>query len=335
MPAAPANLITGFLGVGKTTAIRSLLDRKPTDQNWAVLVNEFGDIGIDGAELGGDSDRVRMVPGGCICCVGNVAMGVALADLIRKQRPDRILIEPTGLGHPTGILDLLREAEQAGQISLHATICLVDPRRIDELSDAESEVFQDQIHMADVLIGHKWDLADDTDRQAFDDWAKKLFPPKGHLTTASQGEFDMALLDLDPDPTRVALFPEAHADPHYHHAHDPNHELAPGRPLRAINQGQGHVSCGWLFAPEEVFDRRRLLGLLTDLEGILRLKGVFRTGRHWMLIDRVGDELSRATIAYRRDSRIECIAEEENAPDWDALEASLVACLRPRAKTTQ
>lgn len=332
MTPVPANLITGFLGVGKTTAIRSLLARKPADEVWAVLVNEFGDIGIDGAAVGGESDRVRMVPGGCICCVGNVAMGVALTDLIRTQRPDRILIEPTGLGHPAGILDLLREAEQAGQIALRATVCLVDPRRIAELTEAESEVFQDQIHMADVLIGHKWDLAGADERKAFSSWAAALFPPKGEVATASHGEIELALLDLDPDPARVALFPDAHAAPHHHHEHAPAGELAPGRPIRSVNRGQGHVACGWIFAPEDVFDRRRLLELLSEMENVLRLKGVFRTGRHWMLVDRVGEELGRATIAYRRDSRVEVIAEEDNAPDWDALEAGLLTCLRPRAK---
>jgi len=111
----------------------------------------------------GESEHIRMVPGGCICCVSNVAMRVALTDLIRRQRPDRVLIEPAGLGHPAGALDHLRESEQAGQIDLRATLCLIDPRRIKELCLGESEIFQDQIHMADVLIEHKWILSNDVD----------------------------------------------------------------------------------------------------------------------------------------------------------------------------
>jgi G3E family GTPase len=336
----PANLITGFLGVGKTTAIKSLLARKPAAERWAVLVNEFGDIGIDGPMLEerleeGQQDNVRMVPGGCICCVGNVAMGVALADLIRSRKPDRILIEPTGLGHPAGILDLLREAEGAGQIALRATLCLVDPRRLYALTEAESEVFQDQIHMADAVIAHKTDLASEGELAAFRAWAAALFPPKSHIGEASQGALDLALLDLDADPLRAPLFPEAHAD-HHHHDHGPATAapLGPGQPVRAENTGDGYVACGWIFAPEDVFDRRKLLTLLDGIEGVERLKGVFRTGRHWMLVNRVADgELARATIAYRRDSRVEIIAAEGNAPDWDALEAALVACLRVRAIT--
>ena len=120
-----------------------------------TIIDIIGTLDTDGDGVsgeGGDDDLIRMVPGGCICCVGNMAMGVALADLIRKVSPARLLIEPTGLGHPAGVLDLLREAESVGQIDLRATICLVDPRRLAEINEAESEIFQDQIHMADALI---------------------------------------------------------------------------------------------------------------------------------------------------------------------------------------
>ena len=216
MTMVPTNLITGFLGVGKTTAIRSILKRKPINENWAVVVNEFGEIGIDGAIFDGETDNIRMVPGGCICCVSNVAMGVALTDLIQRQQPDRVLIEPTGLGHPAGILDLLREAEQAGQIELRATLCLLDPRRIEEWDAIESQVFQDQVHMADVLIGHKWDLLTDTDKMRFQSWASEIFPPKVHFTSASNGNIDLELLDLNLDPSRTPIFPEAHAANHRH-----------------------------------------------------------------------------------------------------------------------
>lgn len=333
----PTNLITGFLGVGKTTAIKSLLARKPGSEVWAVLVNEFGDIGIDAAAIGsgegGDDDPIRMVPGGCICCVGNMAMGVALADLIRKVSPARLVIEPTGLGHPAGILDLLREAENAGQIELRATICLVDPRRLAELNEAESETFQDQIHMADALIAHKCDLANAEERAAFTKWAAELFPPKSYVGDAAEGGFNTKLLDLDANPMRTPLFPDAHAEVHnQHHAGtERDAALKPGVPVRAMNTGLGHKACGWIFSPEDVFDRRRLLELLSAIDNIVRLKGVFRTGRHWMLVDKVGDELGRATIAYKRDSRVELIVSDDvDTMDWEELERALVDCLRPR-----
>ena len=103
-PAVPTNIITGFLGVGKTSAILYLLSQKPAHERWAVLVNEFGEIGVDGSLLNGQYSKeqgifIREVPGGCMCCASGLPMQIALNQLLSKAKPDRLLIEPTGLGH--------------------------------------------------------------------------------------------------------------------------------------------------------------------------------------------------------------------------------------------
>lgn len=80
----PTNIITGFLGVGKTSAILHLMENKPENESWAVLVNEFGEIGIDGSLVSGSKglDKpqifIREVPGGCMCCAAGLAMQIAL-----------------------------------------------------------------------------------------------------------------------------------------------------------------------------------------------------------------------------------------------------------------
>ena len=93
------NIITGFLGAGKTTTILHLLKNKPKNENWAVLVNEFGEIGIDGALMVEHGAMIKEIPGGCMCCTAGVPMSVGINALLRTN-PDRLLIEPTGLGHP-------------------------------------------------------------------------------------------------------------------------------------------------------------------------------------------------------------------------------------------
>ena len=98
------HLITGFLGVGKTTAILNLLKQKPEDEKWAVLVNEFGEVGVDGAVLQSQGAVVKEIPGGCLCCVSGLPFQIGLNMLIAKEKPDVLLIEPTGLGHPRNIL---------------------------------------------------------------------------------------------------------------------------------------------------------------------------------------------------------------------------------------
>jgi G3E family GTPase len=96
----PTNLVMGFLGVGKTTAILDLLKQKPKNENWAVLVNEFGKIGIDGAIYTAAGVTVKEVAGGCLCCAVGIPFQVSVNQLLKEVRPDRLLIEPTGLGHP-------------------------------------------------------------------------------------------------------------------------------------------------------------------------------------------------------------------------------------------
>ena len=92
----PTNLITGFLGVGKTTAVIDLLKRKPPGAPWAVLVNEYGDVSIDDALIAGSGPEgvtVREVAGGCVCCASAPYLPVAIHFLLVDAKPERLLIE--------------------------------------------------------------------------------------------------------------------------------------------------------------------------------------------------------------------------------------------------
>ena len=108
--AVPTNIITGALGVGKTTFIKQLLQSKPANERWAVLINEFGEVGIDGAMLRSASQSVfiKEVPGGCMCCSSGLPMQVALNQLLAQAHPHRLFIEPTGLGHPKEVIQILK-----------------------------------------------------------------------------------------------------------------------------------------------------------------------------------------------------------------------------------
>ena len=149
------NLITGFLGSGKTTTIRHLLAHKPDQERWAVLVNEFGEIGIDGALLADSGAVLKEIPGGCMCCVNGLPMQVGLNMLLQQAKPDRLLIEPTGLGHPKQILSLLTQESYAGWIDLQATLCLLDARQLSQPRYRDNENFRDQLAAADVILASK------------------------------------------------------------------------------------------------------------------------------------------------------------------------------------
>ena len=108
----PCTLVTGFLGAGKTTVINQLLATKPNDERWALLINEFGRIGIDGALLASSQDNdleqkniaIREVSGGCICCTSQLPLQIAISRLLSDNHPRRLLIEPTGLAHPRELI---------------------------------------------------------------------------------------------------------------------------------------------------------------------------------------------------------------------------------------
>ena len=161
--AIPTNIITGFLGAGKSSAILNLLKHKPMQERWAVLVNEFGEIGVDGSLFEGQHTQeqgvfIREVPGGCMCCVAGLPMQVALNQLLKLARPDRLLIEPTGLGHPKEILQTLSTDTYRSVINLQQIITLVDARKLSDRRYTEHQTFNEQIAIADIVVGNKQDL---------------------------------------------------------------------------------------------------------------------------------------------------------------------------------
>ena len=164
------NLITGFLGSGKTTSILHLLANKDPAEKWAVLVNEFGEVGIDGALLSESGAMIKEIPGGCMCCVNGLPMQVGLNTLLRQGKPDRLLIEPTGLGHPKQILDLLTAPVYEPWIDLRATLCLLDPRLLLDEKAVANENFRDQLASADVIVANKEDRATAESQAALEAW---------------------------------------------------------------------------------------------------------------------------------------------------------------------
>ena len=330
----PTNTFTGLLGVGKTSAILNLLELKSSSEKWAVLVNEFGDVPIDQTvfeEIEVEGVHIREVAGGCLCCTAGVPLQVALTLLLREARPDRLLIEMSGMGHPGSVLFSLREGSLSEALDLRATICLIDPRDVDEPDLRNAQIFQDQVHLADVLVANKTDLADEHEMEFFEEWSRALYPAKHTVATTANGILDPAWLDLDSDPMKVPLFPDLHQDVHHrHHTETPGESthIEPGTPYRSENHGYDRYACGWIFSPKDIFDEDRLVMTLAEDDDIERIKGAFRVGGDAILLNRTGKKIETRPTAYARDSRVEVISRNP-ATDWDRLEQELKACLRP------
>ncbi|MGV6250695.1 zinc-binding GTPase YeiR [Escherichia coli] len=323
------NLITGFLGSGKTTSILHLLAHKDPNEKWAVLVNEFGEVGIDGALLADSGALLKEIPGGCMCCVNGLPMQVGLNTLLRQGKPDRLLIEPTGLGHPKQILDLLTAPVYEPWIDLRATLCILDPRLLLDEKSASNENFRDQLAAADIIVANKSDRATPESEQALQRWWQQNGGDR-QLIHSEHGKVDGHLLDL---PRRnLAELPASAAHSHQHVVKKwlaalslPEHQ----RWRRSLNSGQGYQACGWIFDADTVFDT---IGILewARLAPVERVKGVLRIPEGLVRINRQGDDLHIETQNVAPpDSRIELISSSE--ADWNALQSAL---LKLRLATT-
>ena len=112
------NIITGFLGVDKTTVILNSLKSKPEHERWSVLVNEAGKIGVDGKVTEHSGIAVKQVPGVFMCCAAGLPMQVAVNRLLIETRPHRLLIETSAMGHPRNILKTLAAREHDGVLDV-------------------------------------------------------------------------------------------------------------------------------------------------------------------------------------------------------------------------
>lgn len=323
--AIPTNIITGFLGAGKTTAILHWLQHKPADEYWAVLVNEFGEVGIDGALLKGQGAMVKEIPGGCMCCVAGLPMQVGLNRLIAEAKPTRILIEPTGLGHPAQIIEVLCSPPFDKLLKLQASLCLIDPRKLQDTRYLQHETFQAQAALADVLVASKTDLAEAADLAAFEAFADGL-PQAPARAYCRQGALDSALL-RQPFGHKTLVKSAAHTGVNNPLANRFMQLPAPAEGelfVRRQNQGQGYYSCGWVFRAEAVFAMEPLFIWLSGLV-CQRVKGVMITTEAIIGFNAEEGVLAMNELDECDDSRLEII--HSSPLDWDEIEQVLLTCL--------
>jgi G3E family GTPase len=313
----PTHVIAGPLGAGKTSLIRQLLAQRPADERWAVLINEFGQIGLDAALLNRDDDGIALgeVAGGCLCCVNGAPFQIGLGRLLRKARPDRLFIEPSGLGHPTELLKQLNEAPWLGVLAVQPCVLVLDAQAL-HAGRALPDAQQQALASAGLLLLNK---AEDLDETARDRIASQLPPVRLIWTQQAQ----LPLSELPglavkanegaghlPLPTGLAQLPAVWSDP--------------AEPICLSQAQEGGWSIGWRWHPRQVFDQARIADWLRTLDW-KRAKLVIHSTDGWVSGNALEHaELSWQASEWRKDSRIELIfAEPQNI---DQLQAGLAEC---------
>jgi G3E family GTPase len=333
----PCNIITGFLGVGKTTTILNLLKQKPAHEKWAVLVNEFGEIGLDGALLSAtqkepNSVFIKEVPGGCMCCASGLPMQIALNMLLMKAKPDRLLIEPTGLGHPKEIIKVLSGKHYQEVLSLKNTITLVDARHFSSQKHLANQTFQQQLDVADLLVANKADLYSQHDIQAFEVYLSNythlklkpyLFIQHGVLDVEQLG---LEALDIKQPVLLKHTCHKVHTQDSPALTDDSNDIPSCGYIVKLHKEGN-FTSVGWRITSAKLFDMANIKRWINTLDA-KRVKAVLKSEAGFIALNISSDSIRSENIdsgslepettniiQNQQESRIELIFEDQHITD--------------------
>ena len=315
------NVITGFLGAGKTSTILGLLSQKPKHETWAVIVNEFGEIGIDGsllrAQTKNDDVVVLEVTGGCMCCSAVFSMDLALSQILHLVAPERLLIEPTGLGHPIEILETLSAEAYKSTLSIQQTVAVVDAQMMSSGTNTQHPNFDQHLAIADLIVANKSDLCEPANYDLLQDYVRETLGSRAKIIASTYGNVDISQLEGTTDWNATDV-PERQA------AREASASLPEEQPLpecgflRAQNTGEGFESMGWRIHPEMIFSYRTLFEFLRRLN-VDRMKAIFITEQGIFAYNMVGGVLQELPIDDCMESRVEIIAESIDATWEDRL----------------
>ena len=155
------DIISGFLGAGKTTLINKILDQVLPEEKTAIIENEFGEIGIDGQILGVHGIEIREISSGCICCTLFGDFILAMKELLTQVQLDRVIIEPTGIGRLSDILNACKNVKKEYTIELNMIVSVVDCMKFEMYSQMFGDFFRDQIQIAKTIFLSRTQLCEE------------------------------------------------------------------------------------------------------------------------------------------------------------------------------
>lgn len=327
----PTHIISGFLGAGKTTLLQHLLTQKPENETWAILMNEFGQIGVDQQLISQQQGyAVKELLGGCLCCSSQLPMQIALARLLTESKPDRLFIEPTGLGHPAQLLEQLTEPHWQSSLAMRALVIVVDGSRLHDEAWVKQNLYTDQLKAAQIVVLSHIDCMTAADRQAYMALKQEYEPYVQYWIEAENGQVDIQQLDIQQQAVQRKIQPllkMQQAQP----THAPNAEIKQ-LPYHYIETAQGYTVAGWKLPKRWQFDFYDLLDVLCAQQDWVRIKGIFNTDQGWKSFNFNPQQFNYKSAEEGIDNRIEVITQSEQ--DWLAFETQLLACRNPEDSST-
>lgn len=217
------NLLFGFLGSGKTTLARRILTERAGGEKMAVIVNEFGDVGIDGSILAGRNVDMVELTSGCLCCTLKGSLLNAVEELRDKAGARRIVIEATGVAQPEELIETFADPKLRDRYDIGPIVTVVDAPKYPKLTQVLGEFYTEQMKNADVLVLNKVDLAPAAALEAVRAEVAEI-NPRAEILFAERCELDIPRLLDGPSSGVVATYLKAHgADRDHDHDHDHDH----------------------------------------------------------------------------------------------------------------
>ena len=214
------DIISGFLGAGKTTLIKKLLKEAFEGEQVVLIENEFGEIGIDGGFLKDAGIEIREMNSGCICCSLVGDFGASLKEVVEKYHPDRILIEPSGVGKLSDVIKAVQGVEEDVDIQLNSYTTVVDAKKCKMYMRNFGEFFDNQVQYAGAIIMSRTDIVDEKKAMESMELLRSINEKADIITTPIEKLDGKKILEVMEHPVSLAdeLLKEEHE--HHHHAHD-------------------------------------------------------------------------------------------------------------------
>ena len=317
------HIISGFLGAGKTTLLQALLVQKPEHETWAILMNEFGEIGVDQQLLpNAQGFEIKELLGGCLCCSSQLPMQIALSRLIQEKQPDRLFIEPTGLGHPAQLLEQLTEPHWQSQIDMRTLVTVVDGSRLHDAIWTGQDLYQDQLKAAGIVVVSHAESMQREDQRVLEQFKQDYLTHVHTWLLSEQGNILLEQIDIPHQGIQRKILPLIQIQK----------QLKPTDTLPVIKQlpyhyvesSNGYTVAGWKFSKRWQFDFYELLDVLCEQQDWLRIKGIFNTNQGWMVFNFNPEDLNYKSTEAGIDNRVEIITTQER--DWERLETDLLKC---------
>ena len=295
------DIISGFLGAGKTTLIAKLLKEGLAGEQVVLIENEFGEIGIDGGFLKESGVEIREMNSGCICCSLVGDFGTSLKEVVEKYHPDRIIIEPSGVGKLSDVIKAVKDLHIENEIRLNSASTVADASKVKVYMKNFGEFFNNQIEHAGTIILSRTQNVSEAKLKTDIELIRSL-NKDAHIITTPWDDIDgKQILDAMENVTNLELEMLAEAaakvaEEHEHHHHHDG-ECGCGHHHEHGHHHADEVFTSWGVETPNKYDKEELSEILRKLSetddygNILRAKGMLPcTDGKWMFFDLVPEE---------------------------------------------